>query len=65
MVPTMTYNNMEISDGSMAGQAYLDMGRIGDPEELKRIRKALLAYCKQDTLGMAEIVKKMRSLAGA
>jgi hypothetical protein len=65
LVPKMSYDGMEISDGSMAGQAYLDMGRIDDPKELKRVRKALLEYCKQDTLGMAEIVKKMRALAGA
>jgi hypothetical protein len=61
----MTYDGLEISDGCMAGQAYLDMGRTRDPEERKRIRKALLAYCKQDTHGMAEIVKKMRLLSGA
>ena len=65
LVPTMTYDGLEISDGCMAGQAYLDMGRTRDPEERKRIRKALLAYCKQDTHGMAEIVKKMRLLSGA
>jgi len=41
------------------------MERIGDPEGITRIRKALLSYCKQDTLGMAEIVKKMGSLAGS
>ena len=64
LVPKMNYQGMEISDGAMAGQAYLDMGRMEDPKELQRIRKALLEYCKKDTLGMVEILKKVRSLAG-
>jgi hypothetical protein len=64
LVPGMSYEGMEVSDGAMAGMAYLDMGKREDPKEVQRTRKALLAYCRQDTLGMAEIVKKMRALAG-
>ncbi len=63
LVPKMSYVGMEISDGSMAGQAYLNMCKIEDPQELQRLRNALLEYCKRDTLGMAEILKKMKSLA--
>ncbi len=62
LVPKMTYEGMEVSDGTMAGQAYLDMGLTEDAVERKRIRKAILEYCKQDTLGMVEIVKVLRSL---
>ena len=64
LVPGMSYDGMEISDGAMAGKAYLDMGRREDPGELQRTRKSLLEYCRKDTLGMVEILKKMRSLAG-
>jgi hypothetical protein len=63
LVPGMNYEGMEISDGSMAGKAYLDMGKLEDPRERQRIRKALLEYCRKDTLGMAEILEKVRTLA--
>jgi len=62
LVPTMSYEEMEIADGGMAEQAYLDMCATDDMKERTRIRKALLEYCKQDTLGMAEIVKKLHIL---
>ncbi len=62
LVPGMSYDGMEVSDGNMASQAYLDMGTIEDAEEQSRIRKALLDYCKQDTLGMVELVNKMKTL---
>ena len=49
LVPEMTYDGMEISDGEMASQAYFTMGEISDPVELAKLRKALLDYCRQDT----------------
>ena len=62
LVSGMGYEGMEIADGGMAEQAYLDMCSTDDVKERARIRKALLEYCKQDTLGMVEIVKKLRTL---
>jgi len=32
------------------------------PEEIEKIREALLAYCKLDTLGMVRILGKLREL---
>lgn len=64
LVPEMTYEGLEISDGAMASQAYFAMGEIADPKELARLREALLAYCEQDTLGLVRLLEKMRSMEG-
>ena len=40
------------------------VGEISDPAELARLRKALLEYCLQDTLGLVRLLEKMRSMEG-
>lgn len=62
LVPEMTYEGLEISDGSMASEAYFTMETIADPAELSRTRRALLEYCKQDTLGLVRLLEKMRAM---
>ena len=62
LVPEMTYKGLEISDGAMASEAYFTMGEISDPAELARLRKALLEYCGQDTLGLVRLLEKLRSI---
>jgi hypothetical protein len=62
LVPEMTYKDLEISDGAMASEAYFTMESIADPAELSRLRKALLEYCKQDTLGLVRLLEKMREM---
>ena len=56
LVPSMSYENLPIQEGSMAGLEYL---RMIDPEtpldEKEKIRSALLEYCGQDTLAMVRI----------
>jgi len=64
LVPEMSYEGMEISDGAMASEAYFTMGEISDPAELARLRKALLEYCRQDTLGLVRLLEKMQSMEG-
>jgi hypothetical protein len=46
----------------MASGAYFTMGEISDPAEASRLRKALLAYCRQDTLGLVRLLGKMRGM---
>ncbi|MHB8941318.1 MAG: DUF2779 domain-containing protein, partial [Desulfobacteria bacterium] len=65
LVPEMTYKGLEISDGAMASEAYFTMETIADPSELSRLRKALLEYCKQDTLGLVRLLEKMRAMEAA
>ncbi len=62
LVPEMTYEGLDISNGAMASEAYLAMEAIADPGELARLRKALLDYCGQDTLGLVRLVEKMRAM---
>jgi hypothetical protein len=62
LVPDMGYNGMEISDGGMASNRYLTMSQIKDPDEIQKIRNALLDYCCLDTLAMVKIVEKLREL---
>ena len=56
LVPEMFYNGMEMAVGSDAGLAWEKMirGQV-DASERKRLREALLAYCKQDTLAMVRL----------
>jgi hypothetical protein len=65
LVPEMTYDDMEISDGETASEAYFTMGELSDPVELSRLRKGLLDYCRQDTLGLVRLLEKMRSITSS
>jgi hypothetical protein len=52
----MSYKDMEVSEGSEAGLAWEKMIRgLVEPAERNRLRAALLAYCKQDTLAMVRL----------
>ncbi len=62
LVPGMTYEGLEISDGAMASEAYFTMEAVADPADLARLRKALLEYCKQDTLALVRLLEKMRGM---
>ena len=62
LVPGMTYEGMEVADGTDAGLAWESLIRGGlDQVERDRLRKALLDYCGQDTLAMVRLVEKLRS----
>ncbi len=65
LVPEMTYEGLEISDGAMASEAYFTMEAIQNPDELSRLRAALLEYCRQDTLGLVRLLEKMRTMGAA
>jgi hypothetical protein len=62
LVPDMTYEGMEISEGEEASLAYLAMSEGCAPEEFERLRKSLLAYCRQDTLGLVKLLERMRQM---
>ena len=64
LVPEMTYEGMEVADGQDAGLAWESLVRDGlDRDERDRIRKALLDYCGQDTLGMVRLVEKLQHVS--
>jgi hypothetical protein len=62
LVPDMTYGGMAVSEGSEAGLAWEKMIRAdAESEERKRLKDALLAYCKQDTLAMVRLLEVLRA----
>jgi predicted RecB family nuclease len=64
LVPSLTYDGMEVASGQDAGLAWERLVRGGlDSDERDRIRKALLEYCRQDTLALAKLVTKLQSIS--
>jgi hypothetical protein len=59
LVPGLSYDNLDIADGEMAMLAYAGLAKTTDPEEVEKIRRDLLAYCRLDTLGMVKIWEKL------
>ncbi len=59
LVPDMSYEGLEISDGTMASDAYLNLWDETDPRRMERIRAALWEYCKLDTLAMVRILERL------
>lgn len=64
LVPKMTYVGMGIADGEQAGLAWdrLVRGNLAKVE-WELVRKALLAYCRQDTLAMARLLDFLQEQA--
>ena len=64
LVPEMTYEGMAVTNGQDAGLAWEKLIRGSlDQAERDQIRKALLAYCGQDTLAMIRLVGRLRCAA--
>ena len=65
LVPEMTYEGMEVSDGKAAGLVWerLISGECSEIERQQN-RKALLEYCCQDTLGMVKLLEILRAVTG-
>ncbi len=62
IAPELDYSNLAVAHGGMAQDAYLDLICDEMPDaEKNELRKALLAYCEQDTLAMVRIVERWRS----
>ena len=60
LILEMTYEGMEVADGVSAGVAFekLIHGDLAENER-SRLRKALLAYCRQDTLAMVRLLERL------
>lgn len=58
LVPELSYKELEIADGGMAMNAYHDLGML-HVEDKEKLCKALLEYCKLDTLAMYRIFIKL------
>jgi len=63
LVPDMAQAYKElnyIQNGGDAMQAYPKLATIKDKEEVKKLRGALLEYCKLDTLAMVKVLEKLK-----
>lgn len=57
MVPELSYDDLEVCNGTAAMDAYFRMCAMkDDPPSLGKIRTDLLEYCKLDTLAMVRIL---------
>jgi hypothetical protein len=62
LVPEMTYDDMDVADGTNAGLAWESLLRGGlDQVERDKIKKALLEYCGQDTLALVRLLETLKS----
>ncbi len=64
LVTGLGYDGMEVADGEAASRVFASLHRIKDPDEVKRLRKALLDYCRLDTLAMVRLLERLRELSG-
>ena len=65
LVPELenTYKDLNlIHNGGEAMQAFANLSKIDDINKKEEYRKALLEYCKLDTLAMVRILVKWRSV---
>lgn len=63
LVSEMSYTDLEVSNGGMAANAYLEMIQTEDTIKREQIRQSLLKYCKLDTLAMVKILERLKALS--
>jgi predicted RecB family nuclease len=65
LCPGLGYDDLDIADGGAASVAFLGLatGQVVQPEEAARLRAALRAYCKRDTLALVEVHTALARLA--
>ena len=62
-VPELSYEDLAISNGSMAMDAYHLMCQETNPEQLKILREQLKDYCRLDTEAMVRLHETLTNLA--
>lgn len=62
LVPSLSYDNLEINNGSLASSTFANLHKISDLEQIHKTRKNLLEYCKLDTEAMVRILQILRSV---
>lgn len=62
LVPDLSYETLEISEGTQAMEAYYQLGIESNPKIIERTRNDLWEYCKFDTLAMVRILEKLETL---
>jgi hypothetical protein len=63
LIPDMSYENMEVADGTAAGLAYERMiGEGLEASEREKVSQSLLDYCRQDSLAMLRLLEHLSSV---
>jgi hypothetical protein len=62
LVPELSYDAFEISEGSQAMEAYYQLGGETNPARIEKIRHDLWEYCKFDTFAMVRILEKLEEV---
>ena len=62
LVPSLSYDNLEINNGSSASSTYANLHTLSDLDQINQTRKHLLEYCKLDTFAMVKILEVLRSV---
>jgi Domain of unknown function(DUF2779) len=57
--PKYSYDNLNIQQGSQAGDEFLRMRSIIDKQEIDQIRMNLIDYCNRDTYGMIVMLEEL------
>jgi hypothetical protein len=65
LVDGLSYDGMGVSNGEEASLTWLRLRNVVPAEEKVMLRKALLDYCRLDTLAMVKILEKMREVVAA
>ena len=60
LVPGFSYQDLDINNGILASQSFLNLSRVEDQEQVNKTRKDLLEYCKLDTLAMVKIFEVLK-----
>jgi hypothetical protein len=64
LVSEMSYDDLAISDGIHAMEAFLGLVEMADSKEIERVREALWMYCEFDTLAMVGILEELWKVCG-
>ena len=62
LVPELGYDNLAVSDGRLAMQAFIELQAEADLDRAEAIRNDLWEYCMLDTLAMVRILEELESL---
>jgi hypothetical protein len=64
VVPELSYDGLEIREGSQAALAFIEMTDPGQPNTRREgLRDALLRYCRRDTEAMVRLYQTLKEIA--
>ena len=62
LVPELSYEGLDVSDGLMAMRVYHEMCKTDDLDKVVELRQGLLEYCQLDTLAMVKILNELNEI---